>query len=172
MDSRGCIERLELMPGGSEPSRQYPYRLQRCYLRGESFLSRVTGSGLTAEQARVMGLFTAWLEGWPGGTASLHGVPIAAPANLFQQRLRAALIEIPPGQTVTYGELARHLRTSPRAVGAGCRANPLPLIFPCHRVVAAKNSGGYCGHSQGAVTELKQWLLTQELNTLPRSVRR
>lgn len=53
---------------------------------------------------------------------------------------------IPSGQFTTYKELARALKSSPRAVGQALRRNPTPIVVPCHRVVAADYSlGGYCG---------------------------
>jgi len=63
----------------------------------------------------------------------------------FQQRVLKELQSIPFGETRTYGEIARILKTSPRAVGNACRSNPLPIIIPCHRVVAANGIGGYDG---------------------------
>jgi len=54
--------------------------------------------------------------------------------------------EIPYGETWTYGELAKRADTVPRAVGGACGANPIPVILPCHRVLAANGkSGGYSG---------------------------
>ncbi|MDX8401886.1 MAG: methylated-DNA--[protein]-cysteine S-methyltransferase [Mariprofundaceae bacterium] len=69
--------------------------------------------------------------------------PVAPPATDFQARLRAALLAIPPGNTRTYGELARRLGSSPRAVGQALRANPQPILIPCHRIVAANGLGGF-----------------------------
>ncbi len=65
----------------------------------------------------------------------------------FQQRVWRETASIPRGETATYGELARRLGCpSPRAVGQALKANPLPLIIPCHRVVARDGPGGYsCG---------------------------
>ncbi len=47
------------------------------------------------------------------------------------------------GETITYGELARRLGTSPRAVGQAMRRNPIPVVIPCHRVVSRNGMGGY-----------------------------
>lgn len=73
---------------------------------------------------------------------ALRGTP-------FQRRVWEAMRAIPPGETRTYGELARELKSSPRAVGGACRANPVPLLIPCHRVVAANGLGGYAGDTGG-----------------------
>ncbi len=66
----------------------------------------------------------------------------------FQQRMRAALLKITPGKTMTYGQLAMILHTSPRAIGQALKANRLPILIPCHRIVAAKGLGGFnCGQT-------------------------
>ena len=99
-----------------------------------------------------------WLEGgqWPR-------FPTLAPQGTeFQRRVWDALLEIPPGQTRTYGELARDLRSSPRAVGGACRRNPIPLLIPCHRVVAANGVGGFAGQTSGRWMDIKRWLLSHE----------
>jgi methylated-DNA-[protein]-cysteine S-methyltransferase len=60
--------------------------------------------------------------------------------------MRKGLLEIPFGEVRTYGELARRLATSPRAMGQALGANPLPILIPCHRVIAADGLGGFaCG---------------------------
>ncbi len=84
-----------------------------------------------------------------------HGTP-------FQQRVWQALTIIPSGKTLTYGELAKKLNSSPRAVGQACRHNPIPIIIPCHRVVGAASIGGYAGKSQGEIANIKIWLLKHE----------
>ena len=63
----------------------------------------------------------------------------------FQRRVWGALRAIPAGETRTYGQLAGQLGSGPRAVGNACRRNPVSIIVPCHRVVAAKGMGGYSG---------------------------
>jgi methylated-DNA-[protein]-cysteine S-methyltransferase len=74
-------------------------------------------------------------------------IPLVTGGTPFQQRVWRMLRRIPPGATWSYGELARRLRTSPRAVGNACRANPIPIVIPCHRVVAS----GY-GDVQGSTS--------------------
>lgn len=78
----------------------------------------------------------------------------------FQRRVWAALCEIPYGETISYGELARRIDqpTAARAVGLANGQNPVSIIVPCHRVVAADGSlGGY-----GWGTQRKSWLLDHE----------
>lgn len=83
----------------------------------------------------------------------------------FQKNVWRALQEIPSGETLTYGELAKQLDTSPRAIGQACRTNPVPVIIPCHRIVAANHLGGYAGATEGKLMEIKTWLLQHEART-------
>jgi methylated-DNA-[protein]-cysteine S-methyltransferase len=71
--------------------------------------------------------------------------PVAPPRTSFQAHLRQALLAIPRGETRTYADLAAILRSSARAVGQALGANPLPILIPCHRVVAARGLGGFGG---------------------------
>lgn len=80
----------------------------------------------------------------------------------FQQRLWQALLQIAPGQTLSYGDLAKILSSSARAVGNACRANPCPIVVPCHRVLAKQGLGGYAGATGGKNLEIKRWLLRHE----------
>ena len=80
----------------------------------------------------------------------------------FQKRVWNALVQLPIGKTITYGELAKQLKTGARAVGNACRANPLPLLIPCHRVLAKHGFGGFSGDRMGKKIAIKQWILTHE----------
>ena len=82
----------------------------------------------------------------------------------FQQRVWEELLWIPCGETRSYGEIAKSVRKpkAVRAVGGACGANPIPLLIPCHRVLAA--NGGIGGFSGGM--EWKQKLLAAERVTL------
>lgn len=85
----------------------------------------------------------------------LYGTP-------FQLRVWRALQAISPGSVRTYGDLAKELGSSPRAVGGACRSNPVPIIVPCHRVVSATGLGGYSGARGGEWLALKERLLAHE----------
>lgn len=85
-----------------------------------------------------------WLRGYFHGK-HLPLPELAAPRTAFQARLRKALLDIPFGNVKTYGELAKQLNSSPRAVGQALGSNPLPILIPCHRVVAAHGLGGFSG---------------------------
>ncbi|MCK5395927.1 MAG: MGMT family protein [Gammaproteobacteria bacterium] len=80
----------------------------------------------------------------------------------FQEKVLKQLMLIPYGETRTYGEIAKTLKTSPRAVGNACRNNPVPIVIPCHRVVASKGLGGYSGATEGETLEMKYKLLKLE----------
>ena len=93
-------------------------------------------------------------------------LPLLIEGTEFQRRVWDAMCEIPRGRTLTYGELARKLDGAgfdlPRAVGQACGDNKLPIVIPCHRVVAADGVGGF-GHSTGGyLLEAKRWLLMHE----------
>ncbi|KPJ67474.1 MAG: hypothetical protein AMJ43_04255 [Coxiella sp. DG_40] len=82
----------------------------------------------------------------------------------FQKRVWKILRNIPSGSVETYGELAKRLNTSPRAIGNACRHNPIPIIIPCHRVIAKKSLGGYDGKQSGKLMDIKKWLLKHEMS--------
>lgn len=82
--------------------------------------------------------------------------------TLLENRIWQAMREIPAGQSITYGELAAKFDTGARVVGNICRKNPIPIIIPCHRVVAKNNIGGYCGNKKGYSIKNKEWLLELE----------
>lgn len=113
---------------------------------------------LSAAAAHAAALLEAYFrEGHIPGTRLL--LPCGTP---FQQRVWQALQQIPPGETRRYGELAEQLGSSARAVANACRANPLPILIPCHRVVSASGMGGYMGERDGPALEIKRWLLHHE----------
>ena len=90
------------------------------------------------------------------------GVRLALEGTPFQQRVWRALRRIPSGQVTGYGALARRINSSARAVGNACRANPVPIVVPCHRVVAANGDGGFMGKRGGRALDLKRWLIAHE----------
>ena len=80
----------------------------------------------------------------------------------FQRRVWEALRAIPAGQVTTYGDLARKLGSSARAVGNACRRNPVPILVPCHRVLARNGLGGFAGDTDGRLVDIKRRLLAHE----------
>jgi AraC family transcriptional regulator of adaptative response/methylated-DNA-[protein]-cysteine methyltransferase len=87
-------------------------------------------------------------------------IALDIPGTAFQQRVWAALRQVPPGQTATYGEIARQIGApgAARAVGAACAANPVTIVIPCHRAVGS--NGNFTGYRWGI--ERKRALLEIE----------
>ena len=107
------------------------------------------------------------LEDWVRGVvekidspAMDAGLPLDIRGTAFQRRVWNALTRLPPGETVSYGELARRLKapTSTRAVARACATNGIAVLVPCHRVVAA--DGALTGYKWGI--ERKRELLARE----------
>jgi len=70
---------------------------------------------------------------------------------------------IPSGKTSSYAEIAAQLHSAPRAVGRACGANRIPIVIPCHRVIAKNGGlGGFMNASDGNPLEIKRWLLRHE----------
>jgi len=117
----------------------------------------------SAEPGAVARQAVAALERYfAGDPEALAGLPLSPAGTDFQRRVWRRLEAIRAGSVVSYGALATELGTSARAVGGACRANPLPLVVPCHRVVAAHGLGGYAGERAGDWLEKKRWLLAHE----------
>ena len=123
-------------------------------------------AGWGEADARALGAAMSWLDGYFAGEApSPATVRLAPEGTDFQRHVWEAMAAIPYGATRTYGHLAATLRgagipASAQAVGGAVGRNPLLLIRPCHRVVAADGPGGYA-----AGAEAKAWLLAHEAAT-------
>jgi methylated-DNA-[protein]-cysteine S-methyltransferase len=102
------------------------------------------------------------LERYRANPDAPFDLPLHVEGTPFQRRLWDALCEIPRGKTLTYGELARRLGGEARAVGQACGDNRLPVVIPCHRVVAANGIGGFAHSTGGYLLEAKRWLLLHE----------
>jgi methylated-DNA-[protein]-cysteine S-methyltransferase len=110
------------------------------------------GSPLLAEAARQLDAYFA-------GTLSQFDLPLRPAGSDFERRVWQAMQAIPFGKTRSYGEIACDIHSAPRAVGGACGKNPIPIVIPCHRVLAKAGLGGYSG-SGGLKT--KQALLALE----------
>lgn len=111
----------------------------------------------TAERAARL------LDAYLADPATPFDIPLAPRGTPFQQRVWSALCGIPVGQVLSYGELARQLGTAARALGGACGRNPIALIIPCHRVVAASGAlGGFMGGHLDFPLAVKRWLLLHE----------
>ena len=104
---------------------------------------------------RARALLDAYFDGEP----VVFDLPLAPAGTAYRRRVWAALCRIPPGETRTYAAIAREAGGSPRAVGGANAHNPIPILIPCHRVVASTGLGGYSG---GDGLDTKRWLLALE----------
>lgn len=89
-------------------------------------------------------------------------LPLAPTGTIFQQSIWQELLAIPSGSTISYSELAQRTGTGARAVANACGANPIPLVIPCHRVVAKHGLGGFMRGLEPESLSIKQWLLAHE----------
>lgn len=111
------------------------------------------------------------LEAYRADPDARFDLPLLVEGTPFQLRLWEALRAIPRGKSLTYGELARRLGAEARAVGQACGDNRLPIVIPCHRVVAADGIGGFAHATGGYLLEAKRWLLAHELGADPFELR-
>ena len=103
------------------------------------------------------------------GDPDFHfALPLAQVGTAFQHKVWQVIADIPRGDVLTYGEVAKLIRSAPRAVGQACGANWFPLVIPCHRVTAAGGLGGFSHHDDetGFHLGVKRWLLRHEGVTL------
>lgn len=126
-------------------------------LRGDRIGNRITDQAIAALEQYFAGVRDA-----------LADLPTAPDVTPFRQKVLTAMQRIPAGNVYTYGELGQAAGASPgavRAVGSACATNPIPIIIPCHRVVASggpargSNLGGFSG--LGGL-DTKRWLLRHE----------
>lgn len=94
------------------------------------------------------------------GRLRVFDLPLAPRSTKRGNELREAIVAIPYGEVASYGEVARKASSGPRAIGQACQRNPLPIIVPCHRVIAAGGKIGY--YSGGSGISTKAYLLNHE----------
>ena len=129
--------------------------LERVHLLDHEFSLREPADGLSQE-------VVAQLRTYFQQPRFRFSLPLRPLGTAFQQRVWEALRAIPSGSVCSYGALAQRLHTSARAIGGACRANPLPVIVPCHRVVGRTGIGGFAGCTDGPELLRKRWLLQHE----------
>jgi methylated-DNA-[protein]-cysteine S-methyltransferase len=100
------------------------------------------------------------LDRYFGGKLRRFDLPLAARGTDFQKRVWTMMREIPYGETATYGGMAMALGSGPRPIGMACARNPIPIIVPCHRVLASGGKEG--GFSGGRGLPTKRQLLALE----------
>jgi methylated-DNA-[protein]-cysteine S-methyltransferase len=100
------------------------------------------------------------LNAYFAGRLKAFDLPVAPAGSALQRSVWAAMERIPFGGTRSYGEIAAELRAAARAVGGACGKNPIPIVIPCHRVLAA--GGGMGGYSGRGGLATKRALLALE----------
>lgn len=129
-------------------------------LTGIDFLS--PAASLLAPRNALAREACAQLAGYLSDPDFRFDLPLASGGTPHQQKVWRAMRAIPRGQVKSYGEVAAALGSSALAVGQACGANPLPVVIPCHRIVAASGLGGFAHRRGGWLLEVKRWLLTHE----------
>ena len=107
-----------------------------------------------ARTAQARGQITAYFR----SASAAFSLKLSPKGTDFQKRVWAAMGAIPSGRTRSYGDIARELGSSARAVGQASGANPICLVIPCHRVIGS--DGSLTGFAFGEAT--KRWLLVHE----------
>lgn len=110
-----------------------------------------TGAGTAAKSTPLLKEAVRQLEAYFAGQLKNFDLPLKPAGSAHDLAVWEAMAQIPYGRTMTYGTLAEKSGSIARAVGGACGANPIPIIIPCHRVMAAGDKmGGYSG--RGGVT--------------------
>ncbi len=100
--------------------------------------SAADDTALLREAARQLGAYF-------DGKLTKFDLPLEVKGSAFQRDICDAISSIPYGETLTYGDIASALGVPAQAVGQGCGGNPIPVLIPCHRVLAATGLGGFSG---------------------------
>lgn len=130
-------------------------------------LTRVEFLGANASSIAPVGALlqeaAAQLDAYFADPAFVFSLPLCPQGTVFRQQVWQQIAAIPCGEVRTYAEIARALHSAPRPVGGACGANPLPLLVPCHRVVAMHGLGGFNAKRGGQDwLPIKRWLLSHE----------
>jgi len=99
----------------------------------------------------------AQLEAYDAGKLTDFDLPLAPEGSDFQKQVYDAMLAIPYGETLTYGDIAKALSCPAQPIGQACGANPIPVIIPCHRVLSKNGIGGFSGAGgvEGKIALLK-----------------
>ena len=119
---------------------------------GEAIVAIRWGDGVPSNGSPLLAEAARQLDAYFAGRLTDFDLPLAPAGSQFEQRVWAAMQTIPYGQTRSYGDLAHMIGSAPRAVGGACGQNPIPIVIPCHRVLAKIGLGGYSGEG-GLVTK-------------------
>ncbi|MBX9815793.1 MAG: methylated-DNA--[protein]-cysteine S-methyltransferase [Sphingomonas sp.] len=124
-------------------------------------LARVTIGGAVSRGTSALAIEALrQLEAWFAGERRDFDLPLAPVPTPRGAELRAGLVAVGYGETLSYGALAKRLGSSARAIGQLCARNPLPIVVPCHRVLGANGVLGHYSAGEGSAT--KAWLIAHE----------
>lgn len=134
------------------------------YLKGQKHFPTQTANWQETATAQPFEQTKQQLTEYFSNQRQSFDLPLAAKGTGFQQSVWQLLPNIPFGETVSYGALAKQLSKpgASRAVGAANSRNPISIVVPCHRVIAA--NGKLTGYAGG--TDRKRWLLAHEKGIL------
>jgi methylated-DNA-[protein]-cysteine S-methyltransferase len=119
-----------------------------------------TDDPVTAPKTDVLRDAAEQLTAYFAGTREAFSLPLAPEGTDHQKKVWDAMCDIPSGAVRSYGDLAKEISSSARAVGTACGKNPIPIIVPCHRILAT--GGGIGGYSGRGGVETKRQLLNLE----------
>lgn len=122
-------------------------------------------AGASPDATRVLDETEAQLRQYFAGTRDRFDLPLDPAGTEFRRAVWTAMLDIPYGETETYGDMARRVGSVARAVGGACGANPIPIVIPCHRVVGGGHSIG--GFSARGGVDTKRFLLHLERARTP-----
>ena len=133
------------------------------HLTGVRFLSPDTPAK-APRRGTIAHLACVQLQAYLDDGAYVFDLPLKLAGTHHRLQVWEAMCRIPAGKLRSYGDIARELSSSALAVGGACGANPIPVVVPCHRVIAAGNRiGGFMGAaSEGFELGIKRWLLEHE----------
>ena len=112
---------------------------------GQAITGLIWNAKPAGEQSPLLTEAIRQLKAYVQGQLQEFDLPLAPKGSEFQQQVFAAMQAIPFGETVTYGDIAKSLNCPAQPVGQACGANPIPIIIPCHRVLAKTGIGGFSG---------------------------
>ena len=122
---------------------------------------RIGGGGIPSSgSATAVRAAAEQLEQWFAKEREAFDLTLEPAGTQRGEEMRAGLVAIGYGETLSYGALARVLGSSPRAIGQLCARNPFPIVVPCHRVLASGGALGFYSGGEGPKT--KSWLLEHE----------
>ena len=112
------------------------------------------GRGMTQTRTALLDAAVAQLAAYFDGSLTRFDLPLNPHGTAFQKKVWHLMVAIPYGGTCAYADLARDLNSAPRAIGGACGANPIPVIIPCHRVLAAGGKLGCYSGGEGLDTKI------------------